>query len=71
MLFVSPFEKSRNTSPDPKPRFDERANGYARGEGICVMALKPLEDALRDGDTVRAVIRGSAINQDGNNTFLG
>lgn len=31
------------------------------------MALKPLDDALRDGDTIRAVARGSIINQDGNN----
>ncbi|KAL9113103.1 MAG: hypothetical protein Q9227_002715 [Pyrenula ochraceoflavens] len=45
--------------------FDDRANGYARGEGICVMALKSLEDALRDNDTIRAVIRGSGTNQDG------
>jgi acyl transferase domain-containing protein len=46
-------------------RFDDRANGYARGEGICVMMLKSLDDALRDGDTIRAVIRGSGTNQDG------
>lgn len=45
--------------------FDDRANGYARGEGICVMMLKNLDDALRDGDTIRAVIRGSGTNQDG------
>ncbi|KAI8627782.1 putative polyketide synthase [Xylariaceae sp. FL1651] len=45
--------------------FDDRANGYARGEGICVMMLKSLDDALRDGDTIRAVIRGSGMNQDG------
>ena len=45
--------------------FDERANGYARGEGICVMALKPLDDAIRDGDTIRAVVRGTGTNQDG------
>ena len=30
------------------------------------MALKPLEDALRDGDTIRAVVRGTGTNQDGN-----
>ena len=46
-------------------RFDDRANGYARGEGICVMVLKDLDDAVRDGDTIRAVIRGSGTNQDG------
>jgi acyl transferase domain-containing protein len=45
--------------------FDERANGYARGEGMAALILKPLQNALRDGDTIRAVIRGSASNQDG------
>lgn len=45
--------------------FDERANGYARGEGMAALILKPLHDAIRDGDTIRAVIRGTAVNQDG------
>lgn len=45
--------------------FDERANGYARGEGMAALILKPLNDALRDGDTIRAVIRGTAVNSDG------
>lgn len=45
--------------------FDERANGYARGEGMAALILKPLQDAIRDGDTIRAVIRGTATNQDG------
>ncbi|KAH7313034.1 beta-ketoacyl synthase domain-containing protein [Rhexocercosporidium sp. MPI-PUGE-AT-0058] len=53
-------------SPDGKCfAFDERANGYGRGEGIGGIVLKPLADALRDNDTIRAVIRGSGINQDG------
>lgn len=46
-------------------RFDERANGYARGEGASVLLLKHIDDAIRDGDTIRAVIRGSGLNQDG------
>lgn len=45
--------------------FDERANGYGRGEGIGALVVKRLGDAVRDGDTIRAVIRGSGINVDG------
>lgn len=53
-------------SPDGKSQsFDHKANGYARGEGAASLILKPLEAALRDNDTIRAIIRGSAVNQDG------
>ncbi|KAJ0325028.1 hypothetical protein COL5a_007530 [Colletotrichum fioriniae] len=45
--------------------WDSRANGYGRGEGIATLLLKPLRDALADGDSVQAVIRETAINQDG------
>ena len=45
--------------------FDHRANGYSRGEGFAFLVLKPLCDAIRDGDTVRAVIRATGSNQDG------
>ncbi|KAF7128246.1 hypothetical protein CNMCM5793_002788 [Aspergillus hiratsukae] len=45
--------------------FDSRATGYARGEGIGVIVIKRLDSAIRDGDTVRAVIRSSSSNQDG------
>ncbi|KAL8782131.1 MAG: hypothetical protein Q9213_005665 [Squamulea squamosa] len=53
-------------SPDSRCwSFDSRANGYARGEGIAVIVIKRLADALRDGNTVRAVIRNTGSNQDG------
>ncbi|KAH8804399.1 putative polyketide synthase [Xylogone sp. PMI_703] len=45
--------------------FDERAGGYARGDGVGAILLKPLHDALEAGDTIRAIIRGTGSNQDG------
>jgi len=45
--------------------FDERADGYVRGEGGGVVILKPLEDALANRDPIRAVIRGTGVNSDG------
>jgi len=45
--------------------FDENAQGTVFGSGVAVVLLKRLEDALRDGDQVYAVIRGVAMNNDG------
>lgn len=45
--------------------FDDRGEGYGRGEGAVVLVLKRLDDAIRDRDQVRAVIRASAVGQDG------
>ena len=60
------FSQSRMLAPDGKCKtFDAAADGYVRGEGCGVIAIKRLEDAIRDGDHIRAVIRGSAVNQDG------
>ncbi|WP_437562309.1 SDR family NAD(P)-dependent oxidoreductase [Sorangium sp. So ce542] len=53
-------------SPDGRSKaFDARANGYVRGEGAGVVVLKPLVQALLDGDPIYGVIRGSAVNNDG------
>ncbi|KAI0149675.1 hypothetical protein F4776DRAFT_659576 [Hypoxylon sp. NC0597] len=50
--------------------FDHRANGYARGEGVIALVIKPLSDAVRDGDMIRAVIRSTSSNQDGHTPGL-
>lgn len=53
-------------SPDSRcMSFDSRGNGYGRGEGIGVLIVKRLSDALCNNDTIRAVIRSSGTNQDG------
>jgi len=71
MLMINPatsilFCKAMMLSPDGKCKtFDAAADGYVRGEGCGVVMLKRLDDALRDGDNVLALIRGTAVNQDG------
>src|SRR5450432_2780998 len=53
-------------SPDGSCKsFSAAANGYARGEAIVAIYLKPLRDALRDGNPIRAVVTGTAANSDG------
>ncbi len=53
-------------SPDGHCRaFDAAGRGIVGGNGVGIVALKRLEDALADGDWIRAVIRGSALNNDG------
>ncbi|WP_006241768.1 type I polyketide synthase [Mycolicibacterium tusciae] len=60
------FSRAHMLAPDGRCKtFDDDADGYVRGEGCGVIVVKRLEDAIRDGDRIRAVIRGSAINQDG------
>jgi acyl transferase domain-containing protein len=54
------------SSPDGHTRtFDTGANGTIFGNGVGIIVLKRLEDALADGDHIRAMIRGSAMNNDG------
>jgi polyketide synthase 5 len=45
--------------------FDVAADGFASGEGCVMVLLKRLPDALRDGDRILAVVRGTALNNDG------
>ncbi|WP_086824394.1 type I polyketide synthase [Allokutzneria sp. NRRL B-24872] len=70
-LIIAPESTERSVkfgglSPDGRCfTFDERANGYARGEGGGVVVLKPLPAALADGDDIYCVVRGGAVNNDG------
>ncbi len=75
-LLLSPvvtrsFDQAEAMSPTGRCRsFDASADGFVRGEGCGVAVLKRLSDALRDGDSVLAVVRGSAVNQDGRSNGL-
>ncbi|GGV55092.1 hypothetical protein GCM10010245_87160 [Streptomyces spectabilis] len=61
-----PFAAAGSLSPDGRCKFgDESADGYVRSEAVGLVPLKPLDRALADGHRVRAVILGSATNNDG------
>jgi 3-oxoacyl-(acyl-carrier-protein) synthase/thioesterase domain-containing protein/acyl carrier protein len=61
-----PYEEGGTSSPDGVCRtFDAAARGAVWGSGVGVVALKRLEEAVRDGDHVFAVIKGFALNNDG------
>ena len=60
------YQEGLIPSPDGHCRaFDAKAQGTVIGQGVGIVVLKRLTDALADGDTIRAVIKGSAINNDG------
>ena len=64
-LFIA-LSHSRMLAPDGRCKtFSAAADGFSRGEGCGVVVLKRLADAKADGDRVLAVIRGTAVNQDG------
>lgn len=60
------FQEGGIASPDGRTRtFDKAASGTVLGAGVGVLVLKRLTDAIADGDNVRAVLIGSAVNNDG------
>ncbi len=65
------FSSAQMLASDGRCKFgDSRADGFVRSEGAGVVVLKPLSAALADADTVYAVIRGSAVNNDGDSGGL-
>jgi acyl transferase domain-containing protein/NADPH:quinone reductase-like Zn-dependent oxidoreductase/NAD(P)-dependent dehydrogenase (short-subunit alcohol dehydrogenase family) len=69
-IFIA-LSHSRMLAPDGRCKtFSADADGFARGEGCGVVVLKRLVDAKADGDRVLAVIRGTAVNQDGPSSAL-
>lgn len=70
-LLLSPTQtagmyKAGVLSPRDQCRsFDATADGYCRAEGVNMIYIKRLDDALRDGNPIRAIIRGTATNADG------
>lgn len=65
------FSKSHMMAADGRCKtFDAAADGFVRGEGAGLVVLKRLSDAIANNDNILAVIRGSAINQDGRSSGL-
>ncbi|MNX06876.1 Phthiocerol/phenolphthiocerol synthesis polyketide synthase type I PpsA [compost metagenome] len=65
------FSRLAAMAPDGRCKaFDAKANGYVRSEGVGIVALKLLSQALADGDPLIALIQGSAVNQDGRSNGL-
>lgn len=61
----------RSYAPDGRCKtFDHRADGFVSGEGLGVILIKPLAQALQDGDHVQAVIKGTAVNHNGRSNGL-
>jgi 3-oxoacyl-[acyl-carrier-protein] synthase II len=65
------FTQAKMLSPDGKCKtFDESANGFVRSEGCGIVVLKRLSDAIADRDQIRAILLGSATNQDGRTSSI-
>jgi malonyl CoA-acyl carrier protein transacylase/acyl carrier protein len=64
------FSKMGSLSADGSYPFDKRADGFVMGEGAGVFVIKRMKDAIRDGDTIHAVIKGLGGSSDGKGKFI-
>ncbi len=65
------FSQAKMLSSDGRCKtFDAGANGFVRSEGCGIVVLKRLSDAIADGDNIRAILLGSATNQDGRTSSI-
>jgi len=65
------FDKASMLSVDGRCKtFDSRANGFVYGDGVAVLLLQRLDDAIRDGNHVHGVIRGSTVNHCGHSQTI-
>ncbi|KAL7918584.1 hypothetical protein ACQKWADRAFT_330517 [Trichoderma austrokoningii] len=69
-LAAAESEQGLLSPEDSCNTFSANADGYARGEGIVAIYLKPLADAIRDGNPVRAVVTGSATSHSGHTSSV-
>ncbi|KAF5247338.1 hypothetical protein FANTH_6429 [Fusarium anthophilum] len=64
-MYVAESKLSMLSPSGRSKMWDQDVNGYARGEGIAAVVLKPLSAAIRDNDHIDCIIRATGVNQDG------
>lgn len=64
-MYVAESKLSMLSPTGRSKMWDQDVNGYARGEGIAAVVLKPLSAAIRDNDHIDCIIRSTGVNQDG------
>ena len=70
MIFIAFCQANMLSAAGRCATFDESADGYCRGEGVGCVLLKRLSQAQADGDRILAVIKATAVNQDGKSASI-